>query len=311
MAFGLGSGRPVADEIRRIAGKQLKLAIGELNGAAAPNDGTVHEARRHIKKARATLRLCRDALRPSYRSSNRRLRRATRLLAPIADGEAVIRTFDAVATEHAVELPAAVVARVRRCLHERQATIDQSAERHHVLERVVDRLQRERDEMRQRAIPGDDYRLLAPGFERTIRRSQSAMTRAMTRSTADHYHAWRRRVKDHWLQTRLLNQRCDGHLAADAQRLDRLDALLGRCHDLTLLASFIQKGVPLTRAHAAACLRVIGREQWAARHAAVDLGHVMYDEPARITANRAAHAWHPSQAGVAPREKRRSCPRVA
>lgn len=299
MPYGIGIGQPVSDEIRRIVRKQLKLAIVDLAATDAPSDGTVHDARRHIKKARAALRLCRAALRPSYRQANRRLRHASRLLAPVADGEAVVRAFTALAAAHAAELPAAATDAVRRYLAERQAANNRRAARHHVLRRVVEALGKERGRARHYAMRGDDYPLLAPGFERTIRRSRAAMARAFACQTARHYHDWRRRVKDHWLQTRLLNGRCDNRLSGDAQRLDELDALLGNCHDLALLAAILVEGVPLTRAHAATCLRVIRRTQWQQRRAASVLGAAVYGDTATEAVNRAARAWRPMPALVA------------
>ncbi len=311
MPYCIAIERPVAEEMRRIVRKQLRLAITELSAAAAPSDGTVHDARRHIKKARAALRLCRDAVRPSYRSSNRRLRRATRLLAPIADGEAVVRAFAALAAQHAAALPRAAVAAMQRYLEDRQAAIDRHAARHRVLRRVVVKLKRERDEARRYPLDGDEYDLLAPGFERTLRRSRAAMTRAIVCETAGHYHDWRRRVKDHWLQVRLLSVRCGGRLSADAQQLDQLDALLGSCHDLALLTGIVRDAAPLSRAHAAACLRVIRREQWAQRRRAVALGHAVYDEPSSASVDRAARAWRPAAPDAAAAGVRRPGPRAA
>jgi hypothetical protein len=239
------------------------------------------------------------------------LRCATRLLAPIADGEAVVRTFAMLTEQHTPEFPQAAVDVLRQFLMDRQAAVNRHAARHHVLRRVVDRLEKERHQAQHYVIDGEDYPLLAPGFERTIRRSRKAMNRAVVSGTADHYHDWRRRVKDHWLQTRLLNARCHGHLTADAQRLDQLDALLGASHDLALLAAIIRDGVPLTRAHATVCLRVIRREQWAQRHAAMALGRAVYDEAAVDAVDRAARAWRRTLTIVAPAGAERLCPRVA
>lgn len=314
MSYSIRPDQPVSDEIRRIVRKQLKLAIAELTTSTTPSDGVVHEARRHIKKARAALRLLRGPLRPAYRSSNRRLRRATRLLAPVADGEAVVRTFVALASQYSHELPPDAVETARRYLEDRQAAIDRRTTQRHVLQRVVGRIEKERDVARRYALGAqedDGYRLLAPGFERTIRRSRAAMARAMRRETADHYHDWRRRVKDHWLQARLLNGRCDGRLAADAKRLDELDGVLGRCHDLALLAAILQAGARLTRAHAAVCLRVIRREQWTQRHAAVALGVLFYDRCDAVLLDRASSAWRPDRPAVALGGAKRSCLRVA
>ena len=92
MPYVFRQGRSVESEVRRIADKQLTLAIAQMrNTGDRQSDEAVHEARRHVKKVRALLRLIRPGIGGLYRSSNKRLRKVSRLLAPIADGEAVVR----------------------------------------------------------------------------------------------------------------------------------------------------------------------------------------------------------------------------
>ena len=94
MGYRLHPGRPIQDEVRRIADRQLEEAIAGLRTVGDPeSDDDVHAARRHIKKIRALLRLVRPALGDRYDSVNRRLRTVNRLLAPVADGQAVVATL--------------------------------------------------------------------------------------------------------------------------------------------------------------------------------------------------------------------------
>ncbi len=300
MSYRLKPARPAADELRRVVRKQLDLAATELTLAGRrPDPQSVHEARRHIKKARAALRLVSATRKVAKRS--RKLRRAARLLAPIADAEAVQRAFDELCRTGAAAVAPSAADAIRRHLTDALAVVDRRAADGQTLERVGRRLQKERRRANRLSLDGDEFALVAPGFERTVRRSGCAMKRALANPTASHYHAWRRRAKDHWLQVRLLDARCQGRLAREAERLAQLDVALGACHDLGMLAARLEEGLTLARPDLAAVLRLIRREQQRRRHEAAALGAVIYGETPREATERAGRAWRgPSASGVSP-----------
>src|SRR4030095_5558012 len=70
--------------------QQLGGALAELRGKAL-RDASVHEARKQLKRARATLRLLRGGIRAaSYRRANRRLRDAGRPLSDVRDARVLL-----------------------------------------------------------------------------------------------------------------------------------------------------------------------------------------------------------------------------
>src|SRR5215470_11897599 len=75
---------------RRIARRQVRSALKKL-GRGTTSDRSVHSARKELKKARATLRLLRDALgRSTYKKENAALRDAARPLSEVRDGRVLL-----------------------------------------------------------------------------------------------------------------------------------------------------------------------------------------------------------------------------
>src|ERR1700744_220986 len=87
MAGKLQPDEPGTRGARRIARHRLESAL-ELLGQRRASDHSVHAARKELKKARATLRLVRDALGTStYKKENAALRDAARPLGEIRDAQ--------------------------------------------------------------------------------------------------------------------------------------------------------------------------------------------------------------------------------
>lgn len=94
MAFRMRPDQPIEAECRRIADKQLQLAITGLEAAGGVDgDQRAHTARRHVKKIRALIRLVEPRLESGERHTQHGLRQASRGLATIADGEALLATI--------------------------------------------------------------------------------------------------------------------------------------------------------------------------------------------------------------------------
>jgi hypothetical protein len=133
MAYRFKQGRPLEREVRRIADKQLALAIAKARAIGGPrNLAAIHEARRHVKRVRALIRLVRPALGGAYRGANRRLRAVSRALAPIANGDAVVGALARFGKKYRHELPRRPFVSMRRALVQRidrPARVDQRSAR--------------------------------------------------------------------------------------------------------------------------------------------------------------------------------------
>jgi CHAD domain-containing protein len=77
--------------VKRALRRQLGRALSELRPRSPVSDASVHEARKELKRARATLRLLRDAIGDArYRRANRRLRDAARPLSRVRDAKVLV-----------------------------------------------------------------------------------------------------------------------------------------------------------------------------------------------------------------------------
>jgi hypothetical protein len=258
--------------VKRVVDKQLARAIELLQGSpGGRHDDAIHEARRHIKKARAALRLVGPSIGEPGELTIRHLRTAHRMLAPIADGQAVVSVADSL-VPRAGRRAAASLTTVHRVAAARAARIDRNAERDRLLPRVARILHHERARLRTWKYPLSDFRGLAPGLETSIRRSRKAMKRAAHRPTAEHYHAWRCRVKDLWFHLRLIEQRCGTVTAIETRRLEALDDCLGTHHNIVLLERLLMTEAVAPRQDTARILHLLRRYQSELRLRATVLG---------------------------------------
>src|SRR6185437_5167365 len=117
MTAELQCSEPGTHGMRRITRAQIKDAVDAL-GAKALSDARVHEARKHLKRARATLRLLRPALGDSvYARENMTLRDAARPLSRIRDGKALLDTLDMVMERFGASARSIPTDGLRRTLH--------------------------------------------------------------------------------------------------------------------------------------------------------------------------------------------------
>ena len=292
---------PVEADVKRIADKQLALALEQLHAiGTARRDEGLHQARRHVKKLRALLRLVRPVLGDAYAGANRRLARVSRMLAPIADARAIVDTvaaapalpgmdeeFEGAPTRAA--LHAALVARAGR--------IDRKGDVNRVVPRARRMLILERTRIDAWKLDATGVRAIAPGLEDSMRRSLKAMALAFDRPTAANYHAWRQRVKDLWFHTRLLNDRCGGGLAVTCQRLEALDGCLGEYHNVLILEAILRDERIVLRGETLRALRLLRAYKLQLRRRAEREGPQALAETPRHLVHRVRRLWQHDSLG--------------
>jgi len=292
MSYRLKPDASIASEVRRLIDKQLALAIAELRAIGDQrSDDAIHEARRHVKKVRAVLRLVQPTLGDIYVEANAHMRTANRLLAPIADGRAVVETLGHLRQRYAARLDGRTLSSIRSALIERSARIDRKAVIDRVLPRVATVLRAERRRIPKWTLTARGLRAIAPGLEKSMRRARRSMARVAAEPTSEHYHVWRRRVKDLWFQLRLLEARCANKLLDDQRRFEALDGCLGEYHNVLLLEEILVHGALVSRRQTARSLRLLRRYQAALRHQSLRMGYRIFREKPGHFIHREKRLW--------------------
>jgi CHAD domain-containing protein len=295
VGFRLKSGQSVSSEIRRIVLQQLDRATSELTSIGDPeSDEAIHDARRRVKKIRAIIRLVRPVLDKAHRADPE-LRKVSKLLAPVADGQGVIDTLNQLLKRYRRELPPKTAAAIRSDLVDRGRRIDSQASKDGVLEKAQVTLRAERQRVKDWKINADGFRALAPGLKASVRRARAAMIAAWMNPTAAHHHTWRRHVKNHWFHVRLLGARCGYRLQAYQRQLEALDGILGEYHNLVLLHEVLVSDSTLAQTEVARCLAIVERYQRALRRHAHVLGIRIYSEKPRRFVRRVRELWDAHQ----------------
>ncbi|MGC4082225.1 MAG: CHAD domain-containing protein [Vicinamibacterales bacterium] len=293
VSYCLKPGHPVARDIRLIITRQLTRALPELDATGARvHDHAIHEARRHLKKTMAVLRLVKPVLGHEYGDALTRMKVASRMLAPIADAEALVDSVDALGRHGTwTQLDRATIRAIRSWVLARERRVDRKATVDDVLEKVKHLLTVEQRQVDSWTFRSRGFASIAPGLERSMRRATRAMERAAAHPTCVTYHVWRRRVKDLWFQVRLIERRCGYGLSGERRRLEALDDLLGQCHNLSLLQDALVTDPPVSRDALARCLRSIRGRRTVLRRRALAAGRRLFSEKPRLFVRRVETLW--------------------
>jgi CHAD domain-containing protein len=272
--------RADASGVRDIFCTFVADAADSLAGKAV-SDADVHSARKAVKRARAAVRLMRDALPPAaYKRENAALRDASRPLGAARDARVLVDSLGRLeklygpAARHSVS-PAfsRILDRERDKAHRGNTR----ASREELL--AVAR------RMAACKIESRSWKDIGSGLERTYRRGRKEMHRAQAEPTPECLHEWRKQTKYLWHQLQIFEPLAPGRIGELADQAHKLADYLGDDHDLAVLR---EKAVAHEPAFGStgngALLALIDRCQARLREKAFLLGARIYEEkPRRFT----------------------------
>ena len=278
---------------RRIARKQIKSALKALDGGRV-NDESVHEARKELKRARATLRLLRDALgKRTYKRENAAIRDAARPLSEVRDGRVLLDALDSLVKYYGA--PAAALP-----LHDFKRALDRR--RVELRKKILDKpgpLRGARQALRQVRSRSDDWpvgrrgwSVLGAGLKRTYASARDAFQQAQASQTDEDLHEWRKQTKYFWHELQMIEPIWPGQLGELADETHELADLLGDDHDLAVLHARAREARQVfpTEASHRAFLALIERCRGGLQKKAVESGRQLYaQKPAAFTARLGKH----------------------
>lgn len=237
MSFRIRPGEHAGREIARIFTGRLAAAVEAL-GTEGPKG--VHDARKRLKEARALLRLARRPIgKEAFAAWNRRLRDLARLLSAQRDAAALVEAWDRLAAWDRRRFSSASMRRVRQRLEARVDAQDDAGRQRAEAATALEEARREAENWR---LDGEGFALFAAGVRRSYRDGRAALKKVRRKSAHDELrHEWRKRVKDHWYQARLLQEAWPELFAPLADALKLLSDRLGEDRDLALLSSLISE----------------------------------------------------------------------
>jgi len=237
MAFRLKNGKAIGAQLARIVNDELRAALDAV-AQASTGGASIHETRKHIKKIRSVLHLLRKELGDDYAPLNDRIRFAARQLSAVRDADVLVATLETLHRRHGRLLGPDVYKTAGAALERRrhQAYARFGPRR---LSVVKQRLVRSRRVLPEQIRAVASGRTMRAGVERGYRRARKAMEEATAGRPEDvRFHTWRRRVKDHWYQLRLV-EGANGRAHRRVLQLAQLQDWLGDDHNLVVLRSVI------------------------------------------------------------------------
>jgi len=233
MAFQFKRIETTGDGLRRIACEQLERAIGEIDNAELDQASKVHQVRKRCKKLRGLLRLVRPVLGKTYKSENASLRETARLLSHLRDADISLQTFRSLVAGAGAsdERFHSIGERLEQAHHELSGdgpNVDTA------LQTVRQRLVATQARVGQWSLKREGWDALG-GWQQTYTRARRALRKAQAQRTVEALHLWRKDVKYHGHQCRLLKAIWPVMLGARSDEAGRLGDWLGEDHDLAVL----------------------------------------------------------------------------
>jgi CHAD domain-containing protein len=293
MAYELSPEEPVGTSLKRCAREQLEKAIKELrDGVHSDPVGSVHSARKAIKKERALLRLARHGLKPARRrADNRTLRDAARSLSGLRDAQVMLQALDKLAERSSGQLPDTVFAGVRKQLERGRASAQERAAQSETVAEAIQALDGVLQQVDGWKFTRKGRSAIAGGLELTYQQGRAARRRAAREPTVENLHEWRKRVKDLWYDARLLSPVCGPLMYGCAEEAEQLSELLGDDHDLGVLKQTISEINPGVGDDLAPLAELIDHRRAELQSQAMLLGRRLYAERPRSFVRRTQRYW--------------------
>ncbi|MEJ1157393.1 CHAD domain-containing protein [Prosthecomicrobium sp. N25] len=232
MSFRLGRAEPAGAGLKRILLAELALARATLADDVEEAERRIHRVRRTLKRARSLAAVFRPVVGDDHKRRKAVLKEAADLLSEARDADVAVATARALAGR--LKDPALAAPLIDRLAAEARAAHERTVD----TERAAACLRIAEADAASLPVLEKGDELLVDAFGAAYRRGRKDWKRARDGGAEDEdlLHDWRKRVKDRWHLTLLVEGRTPATTKRIAVDLDRLAELLGDEHDLALLA---------------------------------------------------------------------------
>lgn len=282
MSYELRTDETLGDGLRRIIGGQIENAIDASKAKPNGLDSPVHQTRKHLKKARAALRLIRGEVKKgAWKREDRRLAQVAELISDVRDAEVRLETVRQLRDftggrkrfQETEELLAFELDSFLAAFSEwpREAEM---------------RLSETLDRLRDWPLGRLDGRRLCRNVQQTYKRGRRILARTVRKTTTKNLHSFRKRAKELGYQLQLLRPLAPAVFGELDDELTTLGRCLGQLHDLAFVAQRLSSfGAPEKQGDRILNSLIAARTQ-ELKSTAIALGERFYAERPRQFARR-------------------------
>jgi CHAD domain-containing protein len=239
MSYELRTDETLADGIGRICRAEITKAIGVVTGARQTEDSPVHQTRKHLKKARAALRLVRKEIgRNLFRQQDHLLRDAGRLISDVRDAEVRLETVRQLQSIRPRRGRAPYRALEQILALELENFMAAFAEWQGQALPLLEQAKAGLDDWPVNQL---DCRQLRRAVQASYKRARWVLSEARKNPSAAAFHDFRTEAKVLNYQLRMLRPINPVVLKNVADELKGLGQLLGRAHDLNFLCERLRR----------------------------------------------------------------------
>jgi len=239
MSYQLRHSQNLGDNFRRICRKQIEAAMKITNGEKKTSDSPVHEVRKHLKKARAAVRLVRKEVgRGLFREQDHALRDVGRLTSEIRDAEVrlqTVRQFQGIKQRRGrggyAKLERLLMLELENFM---AAFAEWQTQALPMLERALANID---------CWPLDHFscKELRRAVQRSYKDARRTLKCAQNTPTPENFHRFRTEAKRLWYELRIMRPINPVVLKNLSDDLRALGSLLGRAHDLSFLGDRLRR----------------------------------------------------------------------
>ena len=287
MPFRFKKKESVTDAVRRLCCERINDALGMLD--KGEHFDAVHDVRKEIKKLRAILRLVRSGIgETAYDEATNALRQTAARLNAMRDAQVQITALENLAKRSNGQIPRSTVPKIQSALRQNCRAEEQKLGA--TMDSVKQGLFGARQQLDTLKVKPNSWKGLSPGLKKIYSRGRKALTLAGREPSPEHFHQWRKRVKDLANQLRLVCAVRPGKLKSRMGVLDHLGDLLGDDHDLFMLNKFVDENLKQPR-EKLPVQHVISERQKKLRSEALELGEVFYTKKPRRFCRQVSNGW--------------------
>lgn len=284
MSYRLENDETPTEGVRRIAREQSGKALREVGKLSTPDSASaVHATRKHLKKMRALLRLiCANLGEEVFEEENRRLRDLARSLSDARDAQVQLNVLEKLREQTGQNKT--VFRKTAAALRREVATLSTRLEAPEVSAQTT--LQWFSDRLEGWPLDGLSAENLGCALHRFYRRGRKEFHHAGKHPTAEHFHTWRKRVKDLCYQALLLQNLKPSVLCEMAATAKTLGQHLGELHDLSFFRVHLETRQNLPESERTLLLGLICARAGELQEIALDLGARFFAEKPKTLEKR-------------------------